>query len=88
MKPSYLLTAEPTTEVSQPDSSALNPTGQTALQLDPGGRPQKAQIRHILLGSPDAVRQTIHLLHILRYAETILWTPVLTIAEPVILTPA
>jgi len=45
-------------------------------------------IRHILLGNPEAIRQTIHLLHRLRYTETILWSPVLTIEEPLVITPA
>lgn len=45
-------------------------------------------IRHILLGDADAVRQTIHLLHTLHYTETILWSPVLAIAEPLVITPA
>ena len=44
-------------------------------------------IRHILLGSPADVRRTIHLLHTLRYAETTLWSPVLTIEEPLVITP-
>lgn len=45
-------------------------------------------LRHILLGSPGAVRQTIHLLHSLHYAETVLWSPVMTVEEQLIITPA
>ena len=45
-------------------------------------------LRHILLGSPGAVRQTIHLLHSLHYAETVLWSPVMTVEEPLVITPA
>ncbi|WP_228016096.1 hypothetical protein [Leptolyngbya ectocarpi] len=33
--------------------------------LEPG-----SSIRHILLGHPGTIRQTIHLLHNLRYVET------------------
>lgn len=44
-------------------------------------------LRHILLGSPGAVRQAIHLLHSLHYAETVLWSPIMTIEEPLIITP-
>ena len=44
-------------------------------------------VKHILVGSPGAVRQTIHLLHSLHYAETVLWTPVLRIQEPVVIRP-
>ena len=51
-----------------------------------GDRPES--VRHILLGSPEAVRQTIHLLHALHYAETVLWSPVLTVEEPFVISPA
>ncbi len=54
----------------------------------PHGNPQREPLRHILLGSPAAVRQTIHLLHVLNYAETVLWSPILAIEEPLIITPA
>lgn len=57
-------------------------------QLNPVGSSPQRSIRHILLGEPDAIRQTIHLLHSLHYTETILWSPVLTIDEPLIITPA
>ena len=80
---SSLLAAEPQSRVLQPDSVAL----QTAVHLAPIGTPTKEHIRHILLGSPGAVQQTIHLLHTLRYAETILWTPVLHIADPLTIAP-
>ena len=36
---------------------------------------EKEEVRHILLGSAGAVRQTIYLLHSLRYSEPALWTP-------------
>lgn len=45
-------------------------------------------LRHILLGSPGGVRQTIHLLHTLRYVENVLWSPLVTIPENrLIITP-
>lgn len=84
MKSSYLLTAEPLSGPLQLDLSTLQITPQFA----PSGTPTKEYIRHILLGSPGAIRQTIHLLHRLHYAETILWTPVLTIDEPLRISPA
>ncbi|WP_240518723.1 hypothetical protein [Leptolyngbya sp. BC1307] len=34
------------------------------------------------------MRQTIHLLHTLHYAETVLWSPVMTIEEPLMIAPA
>ena len=57
-------------------------------QLAPVGTAPGESLRHILLGSPDAIRQTIHLLHTLHYIETILWSPVLSITEPMVITPA
>lgn len=57
-------------------------------QITPMGNPAREPLRHILLGSPAAVRQTIHLLHTLHYAETVLWSPILTTEEPLIITPA
>lgn len=45
-------------------------------------------LRHILLGSPGGVRQAIHLLHRLRYAETTLWSPLVPIPNnQLIITP-
>ncbi len=60
----------------------------TALQLSSNGTDPGESLRHILLGSPSAIQQTIHLLHKLHYAETLLWTPILTIEEPLNITPA
>jgi len=60
----------------------------TQLQRSPIGNTPGESVRHILLGSPSAIQQTINLLHTLHYAETLLWTPVLTIEEPLIITPA
>ena len=64
--------------------STLSPLTQTPL----GQTPPKETVRHILLGTPGAVRQTIHLLHILRYAETGLWSPVMRIETPLAIAPA
>ena len=38
-------------------------------------------IRHILLGHPSTIRQTIHLLHNLRYVETSQWSPLIEIPD-------
>lgn len=48
---------------------------------------QKEKLRHILLGSPGAIRQTVYLLHALNYAEPALWSPVMTVGERMIITP-
>ncbi|MGB3291578.1 MAG: hypothetical protein WBB01_01145 [Phormidesmis sp.] len=57
-------------------------------QLAPTGSPPRDSIRHILLGTSGAVRQTIHLLHSLHYSETVLWSPIVAVEEPLIITPA
>ncbi|MEL6262836.1 MAG: hypothetical protein AAFQ40_13055 [Cyanobacteria bacterium J06623_5] len=45
-------------------------------------------LRHILLGTPGGVRQTIHLLHTLRYVENALWSPLVPIPDnQLIITP-
>ena len=70
----------------------------TVDQIKPASLPALSQIatventsrqplRHILVGSPVAVRQTIHLLHTLHYAETVLWSPIMTTETPLIITP-
>ena len=40
-----------------------------------------SSIRHILLGHPGNIRQTIHLLHNLRYVETGQWSPLIEVPE-------
>ncbi|MBT9313770.1 hypothetical protein [Leptothoe kymatousa] len=56
------------------DLSITLPTGET--------------IRHILLGSPGGIRQTIHLLHNLKYVEPSQWSPLIEIPDnQLILTP-
>ena len=57
-------------------------------RITPVESDSRKPLRHILLGSPAAVRQAIHLLHILHYAETVLWSPIMTTEEPLIITPA
>ena len=39
--------------------------------------PQREPLRHLLIGSSKAVRHTIHELHVLNYAEAIVWSPLL-----------
>lgn len=56
------------------DLSIALPTGET--------------IRHILLGSPGGIRQTIHLLHNLKYVEQSQWSPLISTPDnQLILTP-
>jgi hypothetical protein len=39
--------------------------------------PDKEPLKHLLIGSPQAVRSTIHLLHARGYAEVGVWSPLL-----------
>ena len=79
--PTLIIPAEAPIEQTTTDLRSLQQPVSTS-------QPHKKFIRHILLGEPDAIRQTIHLLHTLRYTETILWTPILDIEEPLMITPA
>ena len=83
MKPICLLTSQPFAAGNAAPTLAV-----TLPQLIPAGLPPGETIRHILLGSPGAVRQTIHLLHTLHYTETVLWSPIVAVEEPLIITPA
>ncbi|WP_240519008.1 hypothetical protein [Leptolyngbya sp. BC1307] len=62
----------------------------TPISPPPGSdsRPSREDLRHILLGSPGAIRQTIHQLHLLNYAEPVLWSPLMAVGEQMIITPA
>ena len=76
--------------LSQPPLSSAHPAEplpSTSLIIPTSAVPGET-IRHILLGRPDAVRQTIRLLHSLRYTETVLWSPVIAIADPLVITPS
>ena len=87
MKTTTLLSAQPLAEqiLSAGESSG---GAMTLTELVPSGAVPREFLRHILLGSPEAVRQTIHLLHRLHYSETVLWSPVMAVEESLIITPA
>ncbi len=72
-------------------AGSLSPTPDSVMALPervPVGSGGRRSLRHILLGHPEDVRQTIHLLHTLHYSETVLWSPIMTIEEPLIIAPA
>ncbi len=75
---------------SSPQSEFLALLTSTPISPPPSSesRPQREDLRHILLGSPGAIRQTIHQLHLLNYAEPVLWSPLMTVGEQLIITPA
>lgn len=83
MKP-ILFSGDLSSAVSQFEPASLPLLSQIA----PSENTKRQPLRHILVGSPAAVRQTIHLLHTLHYAETVLWSPIVTTEEPLIITPA
>ena len=91
MKTTQFTTHQPTGQpTDQPISNSptlltLNPT--SPLPHSPSPTAPGEAIKHILVGSPGAIRQTIHLLHALHYSETLLWSPVLRIEEPMVITP-
>ena len=51
------------------------PAATPHLQPLPLRYPSREPIRHLLIGSPTLVQNTIHQLHNLRYAEAGLWSP-------------
>ena len=72
-------------------ASQVSPTFESVIALPepvPIGRGERRSLRHILLGHPEDIRQTIHLLHTLHYSETVLWSPVMIIEEPLMIAPA
>ena len=46
----------------------------------------KEEVRHVLLGSPEAIRQTMHQLHALNYVESLLWSPITTVGDDLTMT--
>jgi hypothetical protein len=64
-----------TTESLSPIASLPTP--------EPNGIPRgdREPIRHLLIGSPEIVRLTIHQLHNLRYAEAGLWSPAIALSS-------
>ncbi|MBE9059892.1 hypothetical protein [cf. Phormidesmis sp. LEGE 11477] len=47
----------------------------------------KDRLRHILLGSPEEIRQAIHQLHVLNYVEPLLWSPIVAVGKRLVITP-
>ncbi|MBW4652370.1 MAG: hypothetical protein KME20_04880 [Kaiparowitsia implicata GSE-PSE-MK54-09C] len=55
----------------------------------PPAQPGRDSLRHLLIGSPDGVRATIHRLHLLHYAEQSVWSRLIAIPPSgIVLTPA
>ncbi|MEA5462863.1 hypothetical protein [Leptothoe sp. PORK10 BA2] len=54
---------------------------ESTLPTDFDRLPTGSTIRHILLGRPSDIRQTIHLLHNLRYVETSQWSTLIEVPD-------
>lgn len=67
---------------SQSESSVA----QSALNPPTDNSNKKEDLRHILLGSSGAIRQTIYLLHSLGYSESGLWTPLSPVSRQIVIT--
>jgi hypothetical protein len=59
--------------VQNPNPTPIN-TSQTS--------PNREFIKHLLIGSPKAVKSTIHYLQVLGYADVGAWSPLLATANP------
>ena len=46
----------------------------------------REEVRHVLLGSPEAIRQTMHQLHALNYAESLAWSRITTVGDDLTIT--
>ncbi|MEM8504318.1 MAG: hypothetical protein AAF716_14335 [Cyanobacteria bacterium P01_D01_bin.1] len=87
MKTTMYMTAQPLTKGTERSLLMLTPTCSLPTRPDIDRTMPGEVVKHILLGSPGAIRQTIHLLHSLHYSETVLWSPVLQVEEPLVITP-
>ena len=65
---------------------ATCPDGRKTI-ADVEGCCDREALRHILLGSPGAIRQAIHQLHVLNYAESVLWSPLVAVNSRLMITP-
>lgn len=73
-----------------PDAGALSaPRQPNPLPLiQPPTQPGREQLRHLLIGSPEGVRQTIHTLQVLNYVEPLAWSQLIQIPSTgIVITP-
>ncbi len=87
-----MITEETTQTAVEPVTAAASkPTPKPRPEFDqcppqPIKTCQHEEVRHILIGSPEAIRQTMHQLHVLNYAESLLWSPVTAVGETLTIT--
>ena len=61
-------------------TDALLPS--VASQMQPPAPPNRECLKHILIGSPQVVRSTLHNLHVRGYAEVTAWSPLQPTTNP------
>ncbi len=55
---------------------------------NPSPQPGHERLRHLVIGSTDGVRSTIHTLHVLNYADQMTWSQLIAIPESgILITP-
>jgi hypothetical protein len=58
------------------------------LLANPETQSGRERLRHLVIGSPEGVRATIHTLHVLNYAEQATWSQLMTIPQSgILITP-
>ncbi|MGB3615762.1 MAG: hypothetical protein WBA10_18345 [Elainellaceae cyanobacterium] len=81
----FLYPERPSTEAASillPTDGAPILERQTSQERSPQPpNPNGEIIRHILIGSPEGIREAIHLLHLKRYVEQSLWTQLIKIGD-------
>lgn len=70
-------------------SARAGETNSPLLLARPDSQPGRERLRHLIIGSPDGVRSTIHALHVLNYAEQATWSKLIAIPESgILITPS
>ncbi len=68
----FLYPEQPAYSEAAPNVLASEAAPTMLTTLDPG--PSGEVVRHVIIGSPEALRETIHLLHLKRYVEPTRWS--------------
>ncbi|MGH1393065.1 MAG: hypothetical protein ACRAVC_03395 [Trichormus sp.] len=68
--------------ITQLQRFAENPDSYPSNQLLEKAAPKREPVKHLLIGSPDAVTSTMQRLHAIGYASMGDWSPLLPTANP------
>ncbi|MBW4595393.1 MAG: hypothetical protein KME46_21430 [Brasilonema angustatum HA4187-MV1] len=63
-------------------SSADSPSTPIPNQAGENLPPDREPIKHMLIGSPKAVKSTIHYLQLIGYADAVAWSPLVPTPNP------